>query len=135
MKTRLDYPHTCPHIDKNISHFQSELFGAVEEIVEYFSPAYKQDFEDTTVYKNIIESFVDSIYLKAEAVFEDVRKCNSDIRDHAEKVIDDLADEISDLEEQIKDKDYEIKQLEDKVDDLESQVEYWKERYNDLENE
>lgn len=132
METSFNYPHTCPHIDKNITHFQSELFGAVEEIVEYFSPAYKQDFEGTTIYKNIIESFVDSIYLKAESIIEDVRKCNSDIRDYAEKVIDNLVDEIGDLEEQIKDKDYDIEKLEETVDDLESQVEYWKEKYEDF---
>lgn len=133
-RTSFNYPNTCPKIDKNISEFEHVLHNEVEDIIREFCPVISEEFSYISTYKKLIGRYVNSIYNKAEPIFENVRTCNSDMRDEIEKTIDDFVDEISDLQGEIKDLNYELEKSQEEVSRLEEELQDAWNRIKELEN-
>lgn len=121
----LDYGYTCGTIDGNIDTFQSVVRGYLEDLLYEASPLLKgPDL------KAILDTYSNNLFNDCQEIFEDVRKCNQDMRDEADRQIDnleadkeELEEKIGDLEQQINDNDYDLSVLEERVRDLERENE------------
>lgn len=71
---------------------------------------------------SIRDEFCDAIYAGAEDIFENVRQCNSDMRDEAEYQIEDLEDEIDGLKHEKDTLEWEIDELKDEIEDLKNTI-------------
>ena len=67
-----------------------------------------------------IEEYVRNIYNDSEGIFEDLRKCNSDMRDAADKQIDSLESDKLDLQNNLETKQDVIDELEEKLEEYEN---------------
>lgn len=108
----LDYPYTCPQIDRVISGIEEEI----EEWFEYITEYVKEDDRDN------IPNWVKRVSDDVVAHVEDIRKINSDMRDAADKQIKTLQEEIEDLEDDLENKGSTIEALEDRIDRLEETI-------------
>lgn len=106
------YSWTCPDIDKNIREFQSMLSDSLDDIILELSPMFANTTEKTN-YRNLWE---EAIYDEAEKVFENVRECNSNIRNEAEKQLESVIDERDEYKRL-------YEEAQDKISELQSQVE------------
>lgn len=123
VRTTFNYPNTCPTIDKNISIFRNTLRNEITDIIRELCPKLAEEFEDTSNYQNLLHEYTERIYNQAEPIFENVRTCNSDMREEIEAVIVDFVDEISDSQRDLKDVEYELEKAKERVSYLEQEVE------------
>lgn len=86
----LHYKWTCPEIDSQIDDFKSY----VEEILGDCLPNHKDSF---------IKDLVQDITSEFNNLAENLRTCNSNLRDEADIQIEYLEKKVEELEEQIKD--------------------------------
>lgn len=135
MGKHFDYHWTCPEIDKNIKSFQSNLSDTLDSIVKELNPL----FYDTSESVDFLESYRDLIYDSAETYFENVRDCNSTMRDEVENVIGDIIEERDEYkrlseewESEAEQKDREIEDLREDIENLKYQIETLKEDYGNL---
>ena len=100
MSRNFQYSFTCPVIDKNIANFEQVISDMLDDIIYELNPMFYQISAEKIKYREALEK---QIYDNVSDIFENVRKCNSDIRDEAEEVIGNLK---SELEQANSDKDY-----------------------------
>lgn len=103
----LDFGYTCGTIDDNISSFKSELEDTIEQILDEACPLFSG--KERT---DFVKEWVDHTYKNCEPIFEDLRKCNEDMRQQAELQISDLETEKEELEGEIEEKNTLIEELE-----------------------
>lgn len=119
----LDFNYTCGNIDSNIKDFKSVIEDCIDDILHdacpLFSGAEKTKF---------IQSQVEKIYNDCENIFEELRKCNSDMRDQAELQISELEDNLDNIT-------YERDELQKKVDTLENDLSESESRCEKLEDQ
>ena len=119
----LDFGYTCGTIDDNINSFKSEIEDTLDQVLDEVCPVFggkdRADF---------VKEWLEHTYKNCELIFEDVRKCNEDMRSQAELQISDLEREKEELEEQIGEKD-------DNINDLQYELGVLEGRVRDLENE
>lgn len=146
MSKNFNYGWTCPDIDKQIDIFKSSLSDRLDKLIEELSPKFAET-SNSTQYR---EDWLETIYEDAENCFEKVRSCNSDIRNAAEKQIQELEDELEeerrlrnhfeteaeDLQRKLTKNEEELEATYDKLSNAEDEVESLKdELYNLQDNE
>ena len=125
MGKHFSYSFTCPEIDKNIRYFQSELSHALDSAVKELNPLFYSSVDSVDFLKDL----EDSIYSSAETYFENVRDCNSTMRDEVEKVVEEIVEErdeykrLSELwERDSEEKDDIIEDLKQQIQDLKDEL-------------
>ena len=126
MGKHFSYSFTCPEIDKNIKHFQSELSSALDSAVKELNPLFYSSVDSVDFLKDL----EDSIYSSAETYFENVRDCNSTMRDEVEKVVEEIVEECDEYkrlsefwEDEAIEKDKQIEDLKEEIENLKYQIE------------
>ena len=126
MGKHFSYSFTCPEIDKNIKHFQSELSSALDSAVKELNPLFYSSVDST----HFLKDLEDSIYSSAETYFENVRDCNSTMRDEVEKVVEEIVEERDEYkrlsefwEDEAREKDNQIEDLKEEIENLKYQIE------------
>ena len=126
MGKHFSYSFTCPEIDKNIRYFQSELSNILNSAVKELNPLFYSSVDST----HFLKDLEDSIYSSAETYFENVRDCNSTMRDEVEKVVEEIVEErdeykrLSELwEDEAEEKDKQIEDLKEEIENLKYQIE------------
>ena len=110
----LDYGHTCPAIDKDISEIQDNIKSYFEELIKEVCPLADKEKTERLANDNAM-----NLYSDIERLIEDVRKTNMDMRSSADKQINDLDRENDDLRSEVKSLERQVEKLEDKISDLE----------------
>ena len=126
MGKHFSYKFTCAEIDKNIKHFQSELSSALDSAVKELNPLFYSSVDST----HFLKDLEDSIYSSAETYFENVRDCNSTMRDEVEKVVEEIVEECDEYkrlsefwEDEAIEKDKQIEDLKEEIENLKYQIE------------
>ena len=104
----LDYGYTCSQIDSDIKDFKGTIKGFFEDMLFDVCPLYLETEEG----KKMVEAYTNSAYEDCQGIFENVRSCNEDMRQAADKQIDDAEEKVADLESEIDDKQTQIESLE-----------------------
>lgn len=118
----LDYGHTCGEIDSHIDDFKTVLDGFLDDFIDEICPLIegKQRLA-------LIKTYIDSIYTESEVIFEGVRKCNEDMRQEADRQIEEAEEKVAEVEEEkqarIDELEYDLKILEDRCAELEDENE------------
>jgi len=121
------YSWTCPKIDENIGKFRSALTNHITDLVKDLNPM----FYDVSPDNSYIDIWEDAIFNSAEDIFENVRGCNSDMREEADRVVKELTeerDEYKRLAELWKD---ESNEKDKQIQDLQEEIEELKQTLND----
>ena len=92
----LDFPHTCPKIDRAISSAKDILRTYFDEVISDVCPYISAETR-----KQLAEGNAESVYSQIEELFEGVRELNADMRRQAERQISDLEDELRDARSMI----------------------------------
>ena len=92
----LDFPHTCPKIDRAISEAKNTIIGYLKDCITDLCP-YISDEKANELAKD----WGTDLYDKISDGFEATRETNEDMRREA---------------------DYQIKELESEIDDLNSEI-------------
>lgn len=126
MGKHFSYSFTCPEIDKNIRNFQSELSGILDNAVKELNPLFYSSVDST----HFLKDLEDSIYSSAETYFENVRDCNSTMRDEVEKVVEEIVEERDEYkrlyefwQDDAEEKDKQIEDLKEEIENLKYQIE------------
>jgi len=126
MGKHFSYSFTCPEIDKNIRYFQSELSNILDGAVKELNPLFYSSVDST----HFLKDLEDSIYSSAETYFENVRDCNSTMRDEVEKVVEEIVEERDEYkrlsefwEDEAREKDKQIEDLKEEIENLKYQIE------------
>jgi gas vesicle protein len=93
----LDYPNTCPKIDKAISSARHQINSFLDDLLDEACPLLPK-----RVRAELAESYADTLYGQLEDIFEETRRTNEDMRREADSQIESLKDEISGLEHELK---------------------------------
>lgn len=122
----LEFPHTCPTIDKALNEIEFEVDRTVNSILS-------EDYENakTDLHIDLCHSVMDAIC----GAVERVRTSNQDIREAAEKQITELSDELSEAIITIDDSNKYIETLEREVADLKYEAADYQMRIEELEKE
>ena len=86
----LDFSYTCPKIDKEIDRVKSTIEYHLEYYIKQLCPLMSLD----TVYE-LRKNWTKEIYDNIESAIETVRETNQDMRNQAEKQINQLNDGVS----------------------------------------
>jgi len=92
----LDFPHTCPKIDKAIGECKDILESHLYDYIIALSP-YIPESTASKLSKEWSKDVYDSI----SHCFESVRETNEELRDAANQQISNLEDDIYNLKEEI----------------------------------
>ena len=92
----LDYSHTCPDINRAINEAKDTISSHIEDIVNQCSPLLEGD-----PLQDYVKSWTESLYGEIKDCFEVTRKTNEDMREEADRQIDDLVDEVDSLKDEI----------------------------------
>ncbi len=109
----LDYNYTCPIIDGNLNLIEIEI----RRHIKGFAYALQPDVEIEKI-KEHIDGWTNSLCGEIESQIKEVRRINSEMRNVANKQIDNLEVTIADREEEIKSLEMEVAELKSKIDDL-----------------
>jgi len=133
----LDHPFTCPKIDTAISSAKVEIYAAIEGIVGTLDPEFEAIMEDRTGYppgeipdlldpvavgKFYIKEMTAVLHDEIADMFEDMRTVNEELRDAAEKQIDNMHDRIEELEAELETAQDRIHILEQENSELEYKI-------------
>ena len=125
MRRDFYYSWTCPEIDKNIQSFRETISDHLDDLINELSPL----FYNTPAKVEYRKDWENLIYNSTEDLFENVRKCNSDMRDEAERVVGELIEErdeykrLSELwERDSEEKDDIIEELKQQIQDLKDEM-------------
>jgi len=126
MGKHFSYSFTCPEIDKNIRNFQSELSNILDSAIKELNPLFYSSVDST----HFLKDLEDSIYSSAETYFENVRDCNSTMRDEVEKVVEEIIEERDEYkrlyefwQDDAEEKDKQIEDLKEEIENLKYQIE------------
>lgn len=128
MGKHFDYHWTCPEIDKNIKSFQSNLSDILDDIIKELNPLFYTTSESV----DFLKMYENSIYDSAETYFENVRDCNSTMRDEVENVIGDIIEERDEYKRLSELWESEAEQKDREIEDLKEEIEELKQRLNDI---
>lgn len=92
----LDFPHTCPKIDRAIRIAKDTINSYFVDVLTDASPLLGEDRIN-----ELAGDLTDKMYSDLEDIFEGVRDLNSEIRRQAERQISDLEDELRDARSMI----------------------------------
>ena len=125
MRRDFYYSWTCPEIDSNISRFRDTVSDHLDDLISELSPL----FYNTPAKVEYRKDWENIIYNSTEDIFENVRRCNSDMRDEADRVVKELMDErdeykrLAELwESEAEDKDSIIEELKQQIQDLKDEI-------------
>ena len=93
----LDFPHTCPKIDRAISEAKDTIIDYLKDYITDLCP-YISDEKANELSKD----WGTDLYDKISDRFEAIRETNDDMRRQADYQIDDLECEIDNLKSEIK---------------------------------
>ena len=127
MGKHFDYHWTCPEIDKNIKSSQSDLSDILDDIIKELNPLFYTTSESV----DFLKMYENSIYDSAETYFENVRDCNSTMRDGVENVIGDIIEERDEYKRLSELWESEAEQKDREIEDLKEEIEELKQRLND----
>ena len=108
----LDYGHTCPDIDRGIDQTKTDIENNLDSMIDDCCPLFEGDKK-----QDFIKGYADAIYDDLEGNFENVRRCNEDIRSEADRQIDKLEDRVSELEAELSEHADKVSQLETELED------------------
>jgi vacuolar-type H+-ATPase subunit I/STV1 len=120
------YSWSCPKIDENIGKFKLGLSDHIDNLVRELNPM----FYDTSP-RRYIDDWVDSIFDSAEDIFENVRECNSDMREEADRVVKELIEERDEYKRQAELWEDEADEKDKQIQDLQEEIEELKQTLND----
>lgn len=125
MRRDFYYSWTCPEIDKNIQSFRETISDHLDDLINELSPL----FYNTPAKVKYRKDWENLIYNSTEDLFENVRKCNSDMRDEAERVVGELIEERDEYkrlfelwERDSEEKDDIIEELKQQIQDLKDEM-------------
>jgi len=107
----LDFPNTCPSIDKGIKHVKSCLYDKVDSIADEICPLWEDNHANGRP-KKIDEWTIDIYDDVVGPLIEEVRELNAKMRAQAD-------DQIADLESQINELRGDVAELEARLSDVE----------------
>ena len=96
----LDFNNTCPQIDDCIEDFKHYSEQFIISLIEHFIPTDMQDSNHWR-FKSFVEDRLKEHNSDILPLFEKLRDINSEMRDVADKQIDDLEVKIIEQEEYI----------------------------------
>ena len=96
----LDFNNTCPQIDDCIEDFKHYSEQFIISLIEHFIPTDMQD-SNHWKFKSFVEDRLKEHNSDVLPLFEKLRELNSEMRDVADKQIDDLEVKIIEQEEYI----------------------------------
>lgn len=119
----LDYGHTCGEIDSDIEDFKTIIEDSYFDLLDEVCPLIegKQKID-------LIKRYVANTYGESQGIFENVRKCNEDMRQEADRQIDDADEKVEEIGEEVNEK-------QERVEELESELALVEDRCADLEAE
>ena len=126
-KKGFDYWYTCPIIDKEIVKIQESLESGINGLIADISPYIPED-----VLVKLAEQYAADFYSDISNYIEAVRDANSDIRNAAEKQIEEQQTEIENLQYDLDSKIKEWDQLEKTVGELEDEIDSLEEYTREL---
>lgn len=118
-----DFRYTCPEIDKNITYMTSDLQSVIKAMLDDVLEQIEESggiSEDTK--KGIIKDYTEDGVNIVKSSFEEVRSLNEDMRDAANKQINDLIDLINEKDSEIEYLKQEVKELQQIVEDYEDKI-------------
>jgi hypothetical protein len=119
MRRDFYYGWTCPEIDSNISSFRQTVSDHLDDLISELSPL----FYNTPAKIEYRKDWENIIFNSSEDIFENVRKCNSDMRDEADRVVKDLMEERDEFERLSKYWENEADEKDRIIEDLKEQIE------------
>lgn len=96
----LDFRHTCPEIDDCIETYKADNKELISIFVGQFLPSNLIDTSNWR-YKDFISDLTCDFENIVLPLFEKIRSLNSEMRDQADKQIEELEEKISELQEVI----------------------------------
>ncbi len=117
-KKGFDYWYTCPIIDKEILSIQETLEANINGLIAEICPYMPEE-----VLVKLSEQYATDFYSDIERHIEAVRSANSDIRNAAEKQVEEQQTDIENLQYDLDNKEREVSDLENRVNELEDEVE------------
>lgn len=93
----LDFRNTCPEIDDIILDYKYHTEDFLKNLISQFIPTELLD-ESHWKYKTFIQDSLSDLNFQILPLFENLRKLNSEMRDSAEKQLDELQETIGELE-------------------------------------
>ena len=118
MKKDFYYSWTCPEIDKNIESFRETISDHLDDLINELSPL----FYNTPAKIEYRKDWENAIYNSTEELFENVRKCNSDMRDEAERVVGELIEERDEYKRLSQFWESEVEEKDNIIEDLKQQI-------------
>ena len=102
------------------------MSSALDSAVKELNPLFYSSVDST----HFLKDLEDSIYSSAETYFENVRDCNSTMRDEVEKVVEEIVEECDEYkrlsefwEDEAIEKDKQIEDLKEEIENLKYQIE------------
>lgn len=100
-----DYGYTCPSIDKLIDEAKEQIHDHLESVVLENNP-YVLSHDIPQSLKEHIKDVSDALYEALEDVFEGCRSINEEMRDAADKQVNELEEQVENLEAEVADDDW-----------------------------
>ena len=121
----LNFPYTCPDIDRSLSGIKSDIDSELVDMITECCPLLPE-FK----LNEFVKPYIESLYERFSESFEAVRSLNDDMRNQAEIQInalkadkEQLLEDIRILEEEKKDLVYDMNDLRDEIENLKSKHE------------
>lgn len=89
-RNRLDFPYTCPDIDREIEELTDALEDGLADLVTQVCSYIPQDAA-----RNLSAETVKAIVTQARNGFENVRRLNGQMRDQADMQLAELGEELT----------------------------------------
>ena len=118
MRRDFYYSWTCPEIDKNIQIFRETISDHLDDLINELSPL----FYNTPAKVEYRKDWENLIYNSTENIFENVRKCNSDMRDEADRVVKELMEERDEYKRLSEEWNRESDEKDDIIEELKQQI-------------
>lgn len=115
-----NYKYTCPDINKAIDNFKQVISDSLDDIIVELNPL----FYGTEAKIAFRKDWEQGIYSQVESCFENTRDSNSNIRDEADKQIQESHEEVEEYKRMHDKAESEIEHLQEEIREL-------KERLND----
>lgn len=110
----LEFRNTCPEIDDCISDFKYHTENFLKSLIPQFFPSNLLD-ENHWKYKEFISDNLLDLSSEILPLFEQLRKLNSEMRDSAEKQLNELQETIGELK-------WQKQELEEKINMLQEEL-------------
>lgn len=113
----LDFRNTCPEIDDIILDYKYHTEDFLKNLISQFIPTELLD-ESHWKYKTFIQDSLSDLNSQILPLFEQLRKLNSEMRNSAEKQLEELQEIIGELELRKQELEGEIDMLQEELYNL-----------------